>query len=260
MKYNPLIIAHRGAMSCAPENSLSAIKLALKYPVSGIEFDLQLTQDNIPVLYHDRTLHKITARKKRVSDYTYNELLKMDWGTWYSKKYRGEKILAFKNILSKYASITRLLIEIKSRKIDSTTGRSKILTSEVLKLLKTHVKQKYAANIYILSFDTRVIEFALKKAPQWKYVQNIKEPPANNRYFNSFSKDLYGFCFPIKNLSTDLVRILRNKRKKVMTYSCNSDRQLKKALNMNIDYVMTDRPDWIFNNKPVLQQAQTLRK
>ncbi len=52
----PLIIAHRGASAVAPENTLAAFKKALGVGAHGVEFDVRLSKDGIPVVIHDETL------------------------------------------------------------------------------------------------------------------------------------------------------------------------------------------------------------
>ena len=55
----PWIVAHRGAGREAPENTRAAFDAALAHGVAGLEFDVQLSRDGVPVIYHDRTLARI---------------------------------------------------------------------------------------------------------------------------------------------------------------------------------------------------------
>lgn len=59
----PLIIAHRGASALAPENTLAAFKRAIDDGAEGIEFDVRLTRDGVPVVIHDATLERNGRRK-----------------------------------------------------------------------------------------------------------------------------------------------------------------------------------------------------
>ena len=65
------IVAHRGAMDEAPENTASAFEAALSHPIDGIEFDVQMTEDGKLVLYHDDNLKRITGESRPISDYEY---------------------------------------------------------------------------------------------------------------------------------------------------------------------------------------------
>jgi glycerophosphoryl diester phosphodiesterase len=66
--------AHRGLHTDFPENSFTAIRLAADLGY-GIEFDVHLTKDNIPVIFHDDTLIRMCGVKGYLRDYTYDELM-----------------------------------------------------------------------------------------------------------------------------------------------------------------------------------------
>ena len=57
------IFAHRGASGYAPENTLEAFALAITQGADGIELDVQLTKDGIPVVIHDETIDRVTEKK-----------------------------------------------------------------------------------------------------------------------------------------------------------------------------------------------------
>jgi len=90
-----LNIAHRGARSVAPENTLEAFRIGLdRYAADMIELDVHLSRDGVPVVVHDDTLERcsdVAARfpdRKpwRVGDFTYPELLSLDAGSWFIAK------------------------------------------------------------------------------------------------------------------------------------------------------------------------------
>ena len=58
------IFAHRGASGYAPENTLEAFALAITQGADGIELDVQLTKDGIPVVIHDETIDRVTEANK----------------------------------------------------------------------------------------------------------------------------------------------------------------------------------------------------
>ncbi len=70
----PLIIGHRGASADAPENTLAAFALALEQNADGIEFDVQLCADGVPVIMHDDTVDRTCNGTGRVADLTLAEL------------------------------------------------------------------------------------------------------------------------------------------------------------------------------------------
>lgn len=70
----PLIIGHRGASADAPENTLAAFTLALEQNADGIEFDVQLSADGVPVIIHDDTVDRTCNGTGRVTEMTLAEL------------------------------------------------------------------------------------------------------------------------------------------------------------------------------------------
>ena len=70
----PLIIGHRGASAVAPENSIAAFEAAIAAGADGIEFDVRLSRDGVPVIIHDDTLQRTHGLRGRVVDSSANEL------------------------------------------------------------------------------------------------------------------------------------------------------------------------------------------
>ncbi len=83
----PLIIAHRGDSANAPENTLAAFRRAIDVGADGVEFDVQLASDDVPVVIHDTHLKRLAARKENVADLTSKQLAKIDVGSWFNARY-----------------------------------------------------------------------------------------------------------------------------------------------------------------------------
>jgi len=89
----PLIIGHRGASAVAPENTMAAFREAIAVGAHGIEFDVRLTRDGIPVVIHDSTLGRTGGMNQRVSDLSWDELRKIDVGSWFKGgSFAGETV------------------------------------------------------------------------------------------------------------------------------------------------------------------------
>src|SRR5687767_14329580 len=71
---NPLIIAHRGASAARPENTLGAFRRALALEADGIELDVQITRDGVPVVFHDSSLRRLTGTSGGIARQTWAEL------------------------------------------------------------------------------------------------------------------------------------------------------------------------------------------
>ena len=74
----PLIIGHRGASAVAPENTLAAFEAAIAAGADGIEFDVRLSRDGVPVVIHDETLYRTSGVRRRVGEMSVNELNQFD--------------------------------------------------------------------------------------------------------------------------------------------------------------------------------------
>jgi len=74
----PLIIGHRGASAVAPENTIAAFEAAIAAAADGVEFDVRLSSDGVPVIIHDDTLHRTHGLRRRVGDLTAEELRAVD--------------------------------------------------------------------------------------------------------------------------------------------------------------------------------------
>ncbi|MBO7748420.1 glycerophosphodiester phosphodiesterase [Paenibacillus sp. MWE-103] len=111
---NPCV-AHRGASGLAPENTMAAFRAAMAFPfVQWIELDVQLSKDGIPVVIHDDSLRRTAKKPGRVSDYTAEELGRMDAGGWFGKPFAGEGIPTLERVLDATVGRCRLNIELKT--------------------------------------------------------------------------------------------------------------------------------------------------
>jgi len=84
----PLKIGHRGAAGEAPENTLASFELAWRQGVGGIEFDVQLSSDDVPVVIHDARLRRTTSGSGWVWEHRASVLRRLDAGSWFNRRYR----------------------------------------------------------------------------------------------------------------------------------------------------------------------------
>lgn len=117
--------AHRGASEYYPENTLRSFYAGLDMEANGIETDIQRTKDGILVLHHDDTLARIPHVAGSIQDYTYDELLKMDFGAFKGERFAGERIVKLDTFLTHFAhrDLT-LALEIKQRGIEADCLRA----------------------------------------------------------------------------------------------------------------------------------------
>ncbi|MFW5909118.1 MAG: glycerophosphodiester phosphodiesterase [Desulfosalsimonas sp.] len=244
MRPFPWLIAHRGAMAEAPENSRAAFDLAFSYKMDGIEFDVQMTADGIPVVFHDDTLRRITGRKNTVADTRFSELAGLDFGKLFSKDFPAQRIMTLESMLESYSGRGVLMIELKSESGRQNRERYKdSLCREVVRHIKTNVAQNLLDEIFILSFDKDLILRTMQFAPCLKYILNIKKPQqarSNEDLFNH--NNFWGYCLPRRRLTRGFAGQCREKGLHTAIYSCNSPAELSAGVDLGADVIMTDDP------------------
>lgn len=229
------IIAHRGASEIAPENTLIAFQYAKKNNINWIEFDIQLTQDNIPVVIHDNTLDRTTNSTENINidQIKYNNLKKLDAGSWFNKKFKSTKIPSFQETFE-FCNNNKinLCIEIKTAK---TLEQKKILVNKICEIIKSYLNQESnkTLNIYILvsSFCIETLTLVRNILP------NIPIAPviSINNWKTDFEDKLNNHIKLIKNLNATCLNINYHKLNKTRV------EQLKKI----IPYIIV----WVVNNK-----------
>ncbi|MBU1097409.1 MAG: T9SS type A sorting domain-containing protein [Bacteroidetes bacterium] len=111
------IIAHRGASSVAPENTLSAFSKAIEFGADYIECDVQVSKEDSLMIMHDATVDRTTNSLGAVNSLSYNVLRVLDAGSWFSPQFAGEKIPTLKEVLNLAANANYnvgVVIEIKA--------------------------------------------------------------------------------------------------------------------------------------------------
>lgn len=92
-------ISHAGLYGQRPENSLSGYMEAIRRGFHIVDAELRFTKDKVPVIIHERDLEKVSDGNGPVSRRSMEDLEKLDFGSKFNEKYKGEKILTFKNLL-----------------------------------------------------------------------------------------------------------------------------------------------------------------
>lgn len=113
-----LNFAHRGSLTEAPENTVSAMKKAIAHGAQGIELDVQLTKDDQLILIHDHHVRRFNkAVKGNVRDYTLAELKQINIGSSFSEKFAHERLATLEEVLEIIPKEIQLNIEIKNAPI-----------------------------------------------------------------------------------------------------------------------------------------------
>nr|CAD7574100.1 unnamed protein product [Timema californicum] len=115
--YSMKVVAHRGAGLDAPENSISAFKLAKEKGCTAVEFDLTLSADNMPIIFHDTSVERVTLRTGNIQEMMWADIKKLDIAAKhpFKERYKGERIPLFEEVIIECLEMDfRLFIDIKS--------------------------------------------------------------------------------------------------------------------------------------------------
>ncbi|MDR2485943.1 MAG: glycerophosphodiester phosphodiesterase [Treponema sp.] len=113
----PLVFAHRGCSSLAPENTLAAFNMAREVNAPGIELDVHLCASGELVVAHDDTFTRTAGDSRAVADLTFKEIRAMDVGSFFDPCFKGENPPLLEEILEEFCPGLYVDIELKTRKI-----------------------------------------------------------------------------------------------------------------------------------------------
>lgn len=235
---NPCI-AHRGWSGKAPENTLAAIELALRDPqVDGIEVDVQLTKDGVPVIIHDFTLERTTNGTGKVGEHLHSELAKLDAGSWFSSEFAGETIPTLEQLLITGKGKKYLNLELKK-----TTNLYPQLEEVVIELVRKHRMQD---QVLVTSFDHFSIQKVKTLAPELKagpiISGNLLLLPEQLTLMHA---DMVSMDYEF--LSTALVDQLIATQIEIMAWTVNDQQSMEEVRSLSEQiWICTNHPDrWI---------------
>jgi glycerophosphoryl diester phosphodiesterase len=233
----PWVIAHRGHSAAAPENTAAAFDAALREPIDGIELDVQMSADGVPVIHHDATVAKLGGGRRRISSLGLAELRTLDAGTWMSPRFRGERLLTLEEVLDRWGGRTWLLLEIKARASDKDPAWHRLLAERTLE--QVH-RRGLADRVMLLCFDARVLRAPACGAV--RTVWNLAKLPRMDEAAQATIASLFAFSVDIRALTPRFAETARRLGKPVLTYTCNTARAVARARAAGVDGIMSDDP------------------
>lgn len=228
------VFAHRGASREAMENTRSAFDKALRYGIDGIETDVQLSRDGVAVLWHDRFLNKIGLSDKHIDDFDYQQLRAL-----INPASNDESIMTLDDFLLNYRQHCRLLIEVKNRDWE-LVARHHAKMRQTLDLIAGNPDQR----ILVSSFNLASLEYAHTYRAEFPLIYNFETDQTvdDARRLLASHAFLYGYCLPIDTTGQAIVDLLHDHGKCVGVYTCNSDAEITKALQLGVDILISDVP------------------
>ena len=229
------IWAHRGASALYPENTLLAFQKAVELGVDGIELDVHLTRDGVPVVAHDERIDRVANGSGLIAAMTYGELARLNFGVAFPAL-PPQPIPTLDQVLALLSpGATLLNIELKTDQMDYPG-----LEGKTLKALE-HFGM--VSRTVLSSFNPATLRRLQRLAPQLQtallYKRPLRRPWVMAQQLGAAAlHPYYRFLF-----IPGLVRRCRQHGIALRPWTVNEPRALRRLLSMGVEGIITDRPD-----------------
>lgn len=230
------IIAHRGFSGKYPENTMLSFKKAFEAGCDEIEFDVQLTKDNIIVIFHDETIDRITDGTGYIRDYTFEELGKFNVTADFGNKYGFNAIPSFEEYINWVKDKNIMTnIELKTNKYYYQE-----IEEKTVDMIKTYALED---KVMFSSFNYLSLIRCKELAPHIKCgVLGFKAGIGNPGYY--VSKYNFEFYHPyVKDLTDEIVETCNAHGVELNVWTVNDEVDVKKLYDWGCRGVITDYPD-----------------
>lgn len=229
----PVIFAHRGSSGEAPENTMSAFRLAIEQQAEGIELDVQMTIDKKIIVMHDEAVDRTTNGTGLIASQTYNRLKRLD-ASYKFPAYRGEPVPLLSQVMELLAPTTlQLNIELKN---------SVILYEGMEEAVVSMVREYgMASRTVFSSFNHYSIAKLAKLAPEIEgailYSEGLFEP-----WVYAAKLGARALHCRHNHAVPSIVERTHRAGMKIRPYTVNSESALKKFIAMGVDGIITNYP------------------
>lgn len=240
----PKVIGHRGACAYAPENTIESILTAADIGAEWVELDVMLTQDGVPIIFHDDTLDRTTNGSGNVAETPYATIRALEAGSWYADSFAGIKIPTLEEALE-------ILIDKNlglNLEIKPTPGRERETAEAALDILSKYWDDH--ERLLISSFQLSCLETAQDMAPDWYrgvLFDDDEDMPENWRDLVEY---VDGATVNIgrKIATRELVEDIIDFEKPVLVYTVNDAQLARQLQGWGVDAMFSDCPDVIAQN------------
>src|SRR5688572_14361899 len=226
-----MVIAHRGASSYAPENTLAAFDLALQMEVRHIELDVDFTSDGHIVVIHDDTVDRTTNGSGPVTSHTLAALQGLDAGSWFGAQFAGERIPTFDEVLARYKGRVHIHTEIK--------GRSPSLSPGTADLIRKHGME---GQVTITSFQSVRLEEMRACAPELPRGWLVREV-SDALIAQAHALGVTQFCPRADAVTPELVGRLHAEGFVVRAWGVGTEELMQRAVQAGADGMTVNFPD-----------------
>lgn len=241
----PALFAHRGGGALAPENTLAGIRLAAALGCSGVEFDVMLSLDSVPVLIHDETVDRTTNGSGRVAGLSSGELARLDAGCKHGKAFSGEALPTFE-------AAARLCIELgMSANVEIKPARGfEAETGALVASLSQRLWGGANGKPLLSSFSETALIAARQTAPRLSFGLLVEEIPTDAI---ERCRRLGCVCLHANVDAWTEARIeaLKAAGLFVLGYTENDPGRARRWWTAGADALVTDRPDLLLSDDHV---------
>lgn len=232
-------MGHRGAAAWAPENTLASIRKAAELGATWVEFDVMLTGDAVPVLFHDDSLKRITGVDALMAETAYGELADLDAGRWFQPAFAGERIPTLEAALG-LAHDLNLDVNIE---IKSTPGRDVETAEAAVKAAIAFYGRRRRIPM-ISSFSRMSLAAARVLRPNWPRGLIAHKIPIDWQVALA-ALGCFSFHLNSKCISWEFVGQVKSAGYRVAAFTVNQKQRARDLIDCNVDCVITDAPDRI---------------
>lgn len=234
---SPVIFAHRGDLTHAPENTLPSFQQALQKGADGVELDAKLTVDGQVIVIHDMTVDRTTNGKGRVASFKLDDIRKLDAGTWFNEKFSGTKVPMLAEVFELVGKDKLINIELTNY----STPRDGLVL-KVCELIKRHNIQKQILFSSFLPSNLKIAAQTLPEIPRGL----LAMPGLVGLWARSF-----GFMFGeyqalhphISSTSREQVQRVHRLNRRVHVWTANSPEEVNRLKEWGVDGIFTDDPE-----------------
>lgn len=234
----PQIVAHRGYAREAPENSLAAFAHALELGVDGVEFDVQLTRDDVAVVYHDSTLERAGCPGVRIGDLNWDEIRHLRFATVPHVTPPGP-IFSLDDVLNGFGHRTKLWVELKSRAEDRTNGRADRLADVCM---REFMARDLVDRIHLLAFDLGLLFSMYERDRRLCCCWNMEDGIDLMTASDSTLRFLSGVGVRVAMLTPDVAEKARRLELDLYAFVVNTAPELLLAMKRHVMAVISDTP------------------
>ena len=237
----PIVIGHRGAAAYAPENTLASFREAGKRGAPWVEFDVKLTSDNRLVLMHDASLKRTAGLDAMVAATTYENLRKLDAGTWFGPSFVNERVPDF----SETMVLLRELGLGANIEIKPCPGREEETAIAIVEALDKEWPSELPTPL-LSSFKDAALAAAQQKAPHYPRFSlfDVIEGPWRER---AKAVGAVGINTNGHKVKPDAIKQVKSAGYLLGVYTINEGPKAVALRAMGADCVITDAPDIVLS-------------